>query len=101
MGTIIINKELHSATYILMFNLSLADIVISGFVDTFTVVGKTLILYKLNFQSFIKVRHRFVGVFAGKPFFDERKALCSFIGATCLIACITSLVNIGFLSINR
>lgn len=54
MGTIIINKELHSATYILMFNLSLADIVISGFVDTFTVVGKTLILFKLKFSIIYK-----------------------------------------------
>lgn len=42
MATIIFNKNLHSSTYMLMFNLSLADIIISGFVDSFTTIGKSL-----------------------------------------------------------
>ena len=62
-----------------MFNLALADLTISGFVDSFTVLG----------------------VFLGKNYFDERPALCQLIGAICLIACETSLVNIGFLAVNR
>lgn len=40
MATIIFNKDLHSPTYVLIFNLSLADFIISGFIDPFTLVGK-------------------------------------------------------------
>jgi hypothetical protein len=63
----------------LVFNLALADLTISGFVDTLAVIG----------------------VFKGRNYFDERPVLCGFIGAICLIACETSLMNIGFLAINR
>lgn len=37
--TVIANKELHSSTFILIFNLALADITISGFVDSTTLAG--------------------------------------------------------------
>jgi hypothetical protein len=36
---IIITKELHNATNMLIFNLSLADLSISAIVDSFTVLG--------------------------------------------------------------
>ena len=39
MFAIIITKELHNVTNMLIFNLSLADITISAIVDTFSVVG--------------------------------------------------------------
>ena len=40
MLTIITNRELHSPTYILVFNLSIADIIVSGFVDSMAIFGK-------------------------------------------------------------
>ena len=40
MGTLIFNKELHTTTNILVFNMAIADILISGFVNGFTIVGK-------------------------------------------------------------
>ena len=49
-GAIISTKELHTTTYMLIFNLSLADLVISSFVDLFTVIGKRSICIILNFQ---------------------------------------------------
>ncbi|CAF0970974.1 unnamed protein product [Brachionus calyciflorus] len=39
MGAIIITKELHNETSILIFNLSLAELVITGFVNLFTILG--------------------------------------------------------------
>lgn len=39
-GTIIFNKELHSSTYILIFNLAVADLIISILVEPFTVIGE-------------------------------------------------------------
>lgn len=39
MATIIINRELHLSTYMLIFNLAIADIIISGFIDPFAIVG--------------------------------------------------------------
>lgn len=41
------NRELHSSTYMLMFNLAIADILVSGFVDSTTVFSK-LVYYQLN-----------------------------------------------------
>ena len=41
------------------------------------------------------------GVFLGKTYFDERIVFCKLVGAICLIACETSLMNIGFLAFNR
>ncbi len=75
----IVSKELHSATNMMVFNLALADLTISGFVDTFAVLG----------------------VFLGENYFNARPILCQFIGAICLIACETSLVSIGLLAFNR
>ena len=51
MAAIIVTKELHSSTNILIFNLSLADISISAFVDTFTVVGK--FYRKINNRDYV------------------------------------------------
>ncbi|CAF0837503.1 unnamed protein product [Brachionus calyciflorus] len=78
-GAVICTKELHSSTNMLVFNLALADLVVSCFVDTFTLVG----------------------ILQGKRFFDGRPILCHFVGGICLVACETSLMNIGFLAINR
>nr|QVK45856.1 G protein-coupled receptor [Proales similis] len=78
-GAVICTKELHNPTNMLIFNLALADLTISGFVDSFTVVG----------------------ILVGKNFFDHNMILCHIIAAICLIACETSLMNIGFLAINR
>ena len=38
-ATIFVNKELHSNTYVLILNLSFADLIVSGFVDSFSVIG--------------------------------------------------------------
>ena len=55
MFAIIITKELHNVTNMLIFNLSLADITISAIVDTFSVVGGYL-KWKLSFiELFIKM----------------------------------------------
>lgn len=98
-ATIIVNKDLRSATYMLMFNLSLADLVVSSVVNTFTVVGNSIYQFKssLNalFKSFIS------GVFVSKAFFDRSPFACQLIGAICLTACVTSLLSIGFLAFNR
>jgi hypothetical protein len=48
-GTVLLDKELHTPTYFLILNLALSDLLISGFVDTFTVVGTYEIL-----QAFAK-----------------------------------------------
>ena len=45
-GAVICNKELHTSTNMLVLNLSLADIIISGFVDSFTVAGSFKIFKK-------------------------------------------------------
>ncbi len=45
MGTVLINKDLHTPANILIFNLSLVDLVLSGFVDPFSILG--------NYVSFI------------------------------------------------
>ncbi|RNA21626.1 melatonin receptor type 1B-B-like [Brachionus plicatilis] len=80
MGAILLTKELQNDTGILIFNLSLAELLITGFLINFCYLQ---------------------GVFVGKKFFVLMSALCDFIGAICLIACVTSLMNIGFLAINR
>jgi melatonin receptor type 1B len=96
---VITNTELHTATNILVFNLAIADLVISGFVDSFTIFGKYFskpLLFFL-FHSFFLNK----GVLIGKNYFDLKPELCKLIAAICLIACETSLINIGFLAINR
>ena len=79
MTAIIITKELHNPTSMLIFNLSLADISVSALVDGLTIVG----------------------ILAGKKWFDSIPALCEFVAALCLVSCATSMVNIGFLAFNR
>ena len=52
-GTILTVKELRrNATCILILNLSFADLVISLFVDSFTIVGTLKQIFLLNFGSF-------------------------------------------------
>lgn len=98
MVTLIFNKELHSTTNILVFNLATADLIISGFVNSFTVIGWHLIWRKkIKFLTFIS----FLGVLVGENYFTENFALCGFVAAICLIACETSLMSIGFLAFNR
>jgi hypothetical protein len=45
---IITTKDLHNATNMIIFNLSLADLLISGFVDSFTIAGTSFSLYRLK-----------------------------------------------------
>nr|QVK45857.1 G protein-coupled receptor [Proales similis] len=78
-GAVICCKELQNSTNMFVVNLSLSDLFISSFVNSFT----------------------FVGIFAGKSFFDANPFLCNLIGASCLVACVTSLMNIGGLAFNR
>ena len=40
MGAIITTKELHTVSNMIVFNLAIADLMISGLVDSFTAVGK-------------------------------------------------------------
>lgn len=79
MGSIICSKELHTVTNMLIFNLSMADILISGFVDIFSVIG----------------------ILLGRKWFSDKTQFCEFIAAVCLVACATSMINIGFLAFNR
>jgi hypothetical protein len=79
MGAIISTKELHTVMNMLIFNLSISDLIISAIVDLFSVVA----------------------VFAGKSFFSDKKIFCEFLAAICLVACATSMINIGFLAFNR
>jgi hypothetical protein len=39
-ATIVVTKELHNITNMFIFNLSIADLIISGFVGSFAVIGK-------------------------------------------------------------
>ncbi len=79
-GSILISKELrNNSTCILCLNLGLADLSISFFVNMFTLVG----------------------ILVGKKFFTENRALCVFIGSSCLISCATSLLTMGYLAVNR
>jgi hypothetical protein len=87
LGAVLTNKELHSSTNLIIFNIAIADLLISGFVDSFTVVGniKPFIQsvyfkpwFKELFNIFIK------GVLAGKNFFNANPILCKFIAGLCL-----------------
>jgi hypothetical protein len=79
-GSILISKELrNNSTCILCFNLALADLSISFFVNMFTLVG----------------------ILVGKTFFEKNRSLCEFIGSSCLISCATSLLTMGYLAVNR
>ena len=84
----------------LVFNLALADLVVSCFVDTFTLVGKRF-LTLIKIKLFALKKFIYKGILQGKRFFDGRPILCHFVGGICLVACETSLMNIGFLAINR
>ena len=98
--SILINRELRShPTFILMCNLALTDLVISSFVDSFSVVD----------------------IFLGKTYFDSSSSLCTFIGSVCLagkqtlslqlkhvhyilfpiLACSASLLTMCALAVNR
>ena len=55
MATLIFNKELHTSTNILVFNMAIADFFISGFVDGFTIVGK-LFSKKKRIAKFLNIR---------------------------------------------
>ena len=76
-----ISKELRvNSTFMLIFNLALADISVNIVVDTFSVVG----------------------VLVGRSYFVRRQlALCYFIGSVCLIACGSSLLTMCLLAFNR
>ncbi len=62
-----------------MMNLSFSDLLISLFVHTFTDIG----------------------ILMGRDFYEERFGLCVVLASLCLIACGTSLVNMGILAVNR
>nr|QVK45859.1 G protein-coupled receptor [Proales similis] len=80
LGSILRSRKLRSnPTYMLLANLALSDLGISTLVHTFTNVG----------------------ILHGEHYFRERMALCIFLGSWCLIACATSLFNMGFLALNR
>ena len=53
MLTIIMNRELHSTTYFLMFNLALSDILVSGFVETTTIFGKHFLMEFYIYTGFL------------------------------------------------
>lgn len=50
LGAVLTSKELQNSTNILVFNLALADLFVSGFVDTFTFVGK---ISSIKFISYL------------------------------------------------
>ncbi|CAF0949684.1 unnamed protein product [Brachionus calyciflorus] len=76
---ILVNKEFHATNYLIIVNQSIADLLISSFINSFNVIG----------------------VFAGEIFFLNRKPLCSIIGFLCLLLCGASLLSIASLAINR
>jgi hypothetical protein len=51
-GAVICHKELHTTTNMLIFNLALADLTISGFVDSFSVAGILILSFFLLFLFF-------------------------------------------------
>lgn len=78
--TIALNKKLRTnPAYMLMMNLAFSDLLIATFVHTFTDIG----------------------IFMGEDFYAGRIGFCHFLGALCLVACGTSLVNMGSLAVNR
>jgi hypothetical protein len=78
-GAFICDKEMRNSTNILILNLSLADLVVSTFIEAF----------------------KLVGILAGKKFFDQTPIFCRFVAAICFITCGTSLISIGLLALNR
>ena len=52
---------------------------------------------------FIYIHYGFIisGAIYGEQWFLERALLCDVIGAICLTACISSLLNIAAISVNR
>ena len=78
-GAILVTKELQSTSNLIVFNLAVADILISLIVDTFTLVG----------------------LFEGAEYFYDKPSLCIFVGFFCLVACESSLMSIGLVAFNR
>ena len=99
MGATLSTRNLHTNFNLITFNLSLADLLISSLVDSFTVVGKLNSLSIKILKEFLIFKR--IGILAGENFFKTRPGLCSFVAAICLIACECSLMNIGLLAVNR
>ena len=104
MGTIIVSRDLHTPANMLIFNLALADLILSGIADAASVFGN-LFLFKAKDDTVRKkILIYFIikkGVFMGKNFFDKNPIFCGFLAGFCLVLCGTSLMNMLFLSINR
>jgi hypothetical protein len=79
MGTILINKELHTVTNVIIFNLSIADLIISFVTGPFCIFG----------------------IWFGKSYFEENRILCKLFASSCFIFCYVSFQNMILLAFNR
>lgn len=57
LGTIVVNKDLHSATYMLIFNLAIADLIVTAVVDSFILAGQNEIF--LIIKCWLAYSHKF------------------------------------------
>ncbi|XP_077994496.1 melatonin receptor type 1B-like [Glandiceps talaboti] len=78
-GAVLVSGKLYTAGNIFIMNLAIADLWVTAFVDTFSIIG------------IIRKHH----------FFVDKSLLCEVIASSCLIACIASLWNIMAIGINR
>ena len=79
-GSILISRDLRaSSTFKLITNLAFADLSINIVVDSFSIVG----------------------VFGGKQFFDKHTLLCHLVGSCCIISCVTALISMFTIALNR
>lgn len=96
-GAIIVTKELHSTSNLIMFNLALADLSISVVVDSLTVVGMYFLVQSENYVY----QYASLGLLCGPSYFESKPFLCTFVGFFCLMACEASLMTIGLIALNR
>jgi len=78
-GTVLTEKEMKNSTNYLILNMAFADLIVSGFVESF----------------------RAVGILDGKSYFDQSPGLCKLVGAVCFITCGVSVITVACIAINR
>nr|AKQ63072.1 orphan G-protein coupled receptor 64 [Platynereis dumerilii] len=79
MASFAVNPALQNSKNVFIFNVALADILVTSIADPFGILGMVY----------------------GSEYFDSRPAVCDFIATLCIAACVTALFSIGGISFNR
>ncbi|XP_038052427.1 melatonin receptor type 1B-B-like [Patiria miniata] len=78
-GAVLVHRRLRVLGNVFVINLAIADMCVTIFVDTFSIVG----------------------IATDGRFFDTQQALCDMVGVICVTSCSCSMWNIGHISLNR